>query len=108
VTKANRRSLFIRQPLVTPFHEKKGIGVTIKTARRQPVLVPAGPRLISPLPEKIAFDQKGETVGQRIPRDIQVSLKIVEAAHPKERFLKDEKAPWIADRSQRMGEWRNP
>lgn len=108
VTKPNRRSPFIRQPLVAPFHEKKGIWVTIKTARRQPVLVPAGPRLISPFPEKITFDQKGQTVGQRIPCDIQISLKIVEAAHPEERFLKDEKAPWVANRFQRVGEWRNP
>jgi hypothetical protein len=105
VTKTNRRSLFIRQPLVAPFHEKKGVGVTIKTTRRQPVLVPRGSGLISRFPEEIAFDQKGETVRQRISSDIQVSLKIVEAAHPEERFLKNEKAPWVADRFQRMGEW---
>ena len=108
VTKSNRRSLFIRQPLVTPFHEKKGVGVTIKTTRRQPVLIPSRSRLISRFPEEIAFDQKGETVRQRISCDVQVPLKIVEAAHAEERFLKDEKAPWVADRFQGMREWRNP
>jgi len=107
VTKANRRSPLMWQPFVAPFHQRKGVGVGIEAACRQPVLVSAGTRLISLFLEKIATDQERETVGQGIPRNIQVSLEIVEPAYPKERFLMDEEAPWIANGFQRMGEWRN-
>jgi hypothetical protein len=53
VTKANRRSVLMRQPLVAPFHQRKGVG--IKTARRQPVLVSAGTRLIGLFLKEVAF-----------------------------------------------------
>src|SRR6266851_5894439 len=82
-----------REVLGAPAVERHDDGPEVASARSQDVLVAHRPSLIGTLLQQTTLDQAVQTPGQRVRRDAQVALELIEAGHAVERVAKDQNAP---------------
>src|SRR5207245_1657636 len=96
VTQDDGRTFGSRQPFVPPLHQGQGIRVCFQAPGAKAILVEVGPLLAFPSFKKIELNEDGQSIGQRVSRDIQVALKVAETPDAKEGLLMDQKAPRIS------------
>ena len=93
VVQHDRRTLGVRQVVVTPLHQDHDRREQIATGVGQSVLVTVRVARVGHFFQQSLVDQGAQTCGQRWARNLQVARQLAETANPEKRLAQDQQGP---------------